>query len=94
MNFGRRLARLGRAPLPEWQELAWVAGSRSWLPAGLTRWLADNLYLVALPYLGLVVALLAQQPVWALGFALLAALGSGRRAGPIPGRPGFSTPPA
>lgn len=75
MNFGRRLARLGRAPLPEWQELAWVAGSRSWLPAGLTRWLADNLYLVALPYLGLVVALLAQQPVWALGFALLAALG-------------------
>ena len=72
MNLGRRLARLGRAPLPEWQELAWVAGSRSWLPSRVTRWLADNLYLVALPYLGLVIALLAQQPVWALALALLA----------------------
>lgn len=75
MNLGRRLARLGRAPLPEWQELAWVAGPRSWLPTGLTGWLAGNLYLVALPYLGLVVALIAQQPVWALGLALLAAVG-------------------
>ncbi|MGC4154324.1 MAG: CDP-glycerol glycerophosphotransferase family protein [Propionicimonas sp.] len=73
MNLGR-LARLGRAPLPEWQELAWVARPRSWLPSGLTRWLADHLYLVALPYLGLVVALLAQQPAWALALALLAAV--------------------
>lgn len=74
MNLGARLARLGRAPLPEWQELAWVAGPRSWLSPGVARWLADNLHLVALPYLGLAVAMLAQQPVWALGFALLAAV--------------------
>ena len=73
MNLGRRLARLGRAPLPEWQELAWVGGACSWLPSGVARWLADNLYLVALPYLGLVVAVLVQQPAWALGFALVAA---------------------
>lgn len=74
MNLGRRLARLGRAPLPEWQELAWVAGPRSWLPVGLTRWLAEHLYLLVLPYLGLVVALLAGRPAWALGFALLASV--------------------
>ena len=75
MSLGRRLARLGRAPLPEWQELAWAAGPRSWLPGGLTRWLADHLYLLAVPYLGLVIALLAGQPVWALVLALVASVG-------------------
>ncbi len=74
MNLGRRLARLGRAPLPEWQELAWAAGPRSWLPAGLTRWLADHLYLLVVPYLGLMIALFAGQPVWALGLALVASV--------------------
>lgn len=75
MNLGRRLSRLGRAPLPEWQELAWAGGTRSWLSPGLTRWLADNLYLLAVPYLGLVIALLTGQPAWALGFALVASVG-------------------
>ena len=74
MNLGRRLARLGRAPLPEWQELAWVAGPRSWLPAKLTAWLAEHLYLVVLLYLGLGVALVRGNPFLALGFALLASI--------------------
>ncbi|MCW5954116.1 MAG: hypothetical protein KIT69_17840, partial [Propionibacteriaceae bacterium] len=75
MILGGRLARLGRAPLPEWQELAWAAGPRSWLPNGLTRWLAGHLQLLAVPSLGLAIALLAGQPVWALGLALLASVG-------------------
>ncbi len=98
MSLGRRLARLPRAPLPEWQELAWVAGPRSWLPAGLTRWLAGHLHLLVLPYLGLAVALATGQPWWAAGFALLASVGewAGSRADSRPARvlhtAGFTPP--
>lgn len=57
MAIGRRLATLGRAPVPEWQELAWAGAPPSRLPGA--RWLADRfLLVVAVPHLALLVALL------------------------------------
>ncbi len=71
MNLGRRLANLGRAPLPEWQELAHATRR-----AGpVARWFADHfLALVALPYLIQVASLLLGQPWLALAVWLLGAL--------------------
>ena len=63
MNLGRRLATLGRAPLPEWQELAQATAR----PGPASRWLADRFLLcLALPYLVLLVGVLAGIPILAL----------------------------
>jgi len=72
MNLGRRLAGLGRAPVPEWQELARAAAPASWLPRSAARWLADNFLLLGLAYLGLVVAVIVGTPAVAAGCALVA----------------------
>ena len=71
MNLARRLATLGRAPLPEWQELA-LATAR---PGRAARWFADHFLLcLALPYLVLLVGVFAGIPLLALAGWLLGAV--------------------
>ncbi|MEA4945132.1 MAG: CDP-glycerol glycerophosphotransferase family protein [Propionicimonas sp.] len=71
-SIERRLATLGRAPLSEWEELARAAAPP---PPGLVRWLADHLLWVLLvPHLALLVALVARAPLIAVLCWLLAAV--------------------
>ncbi len=71
MNLGRRLATLGRAPLPEWQELAHTTAG----PGRVARWFADHfLPCLALPYLVLLVGVFAGSPILALAGWLLGAV--------------------
>lgn len=70
--LSRRLSALGRAPVPEWEELARAAAPT---PGRIAAWFAHHLLLVlVLPHLALLVALCFRSPVWAAGFWLLAGL--------------------
>ena len=63
-SFGRRLASLGRAPAPEWEELARCVPSARWLPAGLAHWVGQQaLALLAIGHLALLASLLTRTPV-------------------------------
>lgn len=63
-SLGRRLASLGRAPAPEWEELARCVPQSRWLPAGLARWLEQQgLALIAIGHVGLLASLLTRTPV-------------------------------
>lgn len=66
----KRLSRLGRAPVPEWEELARAAST----PPAVFGWFATHLLAVlAVTHAGLLVAFLLRSPLWAAAFWLLAA---------------------
>ncbi|MGB4272868.1 MAG: hypothetical protein WBJ44_10800, partial [Propionicimonas sp.] len=75
-SLKRRLAALGRAPAPEWEELVRALGPAPWLPDGLARQLEQTgLVLLVAGHVALLAGLLTGVPaVVAVGWLLAAGL--------------------
>ena len=81
----KRLSRVGRAPVPEWEELARAAST----PPKVFGWFAAHLLaLLVVTHAGLLIAFLWRSPLWAAAFWVLASAcdWAGTRADSASGR--------